>query len=172
MAEAARPALYALLDMARVPQLYWSLAELERQGAARCLFEGATAESVRRAAPFIVAVDRAPEVMARWAASGAGQSWGVLMEAPLPLTAARRHVRRFLQVRLPDGSGPVMMRLWDPRVLGPVLAHSNSDQMAQLLPAGIAFFVERDEASFTRYAAAGCSVMTTVVGWPSRAQAA
>lgn len=172
MAEPPRPALYALLDMARAPHLYAPVTELERQGAALCLFEGTIAEPVRRAAPFIVDIARASDLMGRWAAEGAGQSWGVLMEVKLPLVAARRHVRRFLQVRLPDGAGPVMMRLWDPRVLGPVLAQADAAHGAKLLPAGIAFLVERDAASVMRYEAADGAVTARVTGWPVQAWAA
>jgi len=131
----AEPRLYALLDLAAAPALVPLVEHLVRIGAARCLFEGRLPEMLRRASPYIVDTARAPGLLDRWRTEGAGQPWGVLMETPLPMHAARRHVRRFLQVKLPDGSGPVLCRLWDPRVLSVMIDHAD-DAWRQRLHAG------------------------------------
>ena len=139
------PQLYALVDMARAPQLLPLIEWLGRSGTAQCLFEGSIDESLRRASPHIVALARAQQLLDRWLAEGHGQSWGVFLETPLPLHLARRHVRRFLQVALPDGSGPVMMRFWDPRVLGGFLESADEDWRNRLFANICSYLVERDD---------------------------
>ena len=145
------PQLYALVDLARAPQLLPLIDWLSRSGAAQCLFEGKIAEGLRRVSPHIVALARAPQLMDRWMAEGRGQSWGVFIETPLPMHLARRHVRRFLQVKLPDGSGPVLMRVWDPRVLGVLLDRVDGEQAIALFAQPLAYWCEVDGETLRRF---------------------
>ncbi|SFS03916.1 DUF4123 domain-containing protein [Sphingomonas jatrophae] len=119
---------YAIADMARAPQLYPMLQTLQAADVP-CLFAGKIAEEVRRASPFLFAFDSAPTLIQRWAAEGPGQAWGLFLTSAEPLETVRRHVRKFMQVRLPDGSGPVLFRFWDPRVFAPFLAATEKDQL-------------------------------------------
>lgn len=131
--------LYALVDLAAAPTLVPMIEHLARSGAARCLFEGRLPDALRRASPHIVDCARAPDLMARWRSEGAGQPWGVLMETPMPMHEARRHVRRFLQVKLPDGSGPVLCRFWDPRVLPVLIEHADEEWRARLFRGTVSY---------------------------------
>lgn len=153
MAEPAR--LYALVDLAAAPELLPLVEGLAQAGAARCLFEGALAPALLRVSPFIVDTARAPGLLDRWRAEGAGKPWGVLMETPLPMHLARRHVRRFLQVRLPDGSGPVLCRFWDPRVLGPLLDHADAAQRRALFAQPVAWRLVGEDGQWWRVDVAG-----------------
>ena len=111
---------FAIADMARAPQLYPMVQTLHPLDAP-CLFAGRIAEEVRAASPFLFAFASAPDLMRRWATEGPGQAWGVFLTSAEPLETIRRHVRKFMQVRLPDGTGPVLFRFWDPRVMAPFL---------------------------------------------------
>lgn len=146
---------YALIDLARAPQVLPLLDWLTRSGAAQCLFEGAIAEPLRRVSPHIVDLARAPQLLDRWLAEGRGQSWGVFIETALPMHLARRHVRRFLQVRLPDGTGPVLMRFWDPRVLSVLLRHADAAQHGAIFARLTRVIVERDESRLNVFAVGG-----------------
>jgi hypothetical protein len=57
---------------------------------------------------------------------------------------------RFLQVRLPDGSGPVLMRFWDPRVLGVLLDHAEPHQRHAILK-DMRFWVEVDRLTMAMF---------------------
>jgi len=47
---------------------------------------------------------------------GWGKSWGVYLTSPSDLQEVRRHLRHFLQVKLPSGE-QVYFRFYDPRVM-------------------------------------------------------
>lgn len=136
-----RQHVYAILDCARAPGLYPLIRELHPLDAP-CLFAGDIAEEVRRVSPFIFALEAAPKIADLWAREGVGRSWGSFITSPHELDAVRRHIRHFLQVRMPDGMGPVLFRLWDPRVLRPFLETAPPDQIAQLFAKVSSYVVE------------------------------
>lgn len=163
-ADGGAPArFYALIDLAAAPELVALVDALATRGAAQCLFSGDLDPALRRVSPFIVDLARAPGLVERWHAGGGERPWGVLVETPLPLHLARRHVRRFTQVRLPDGSGPVLMRVWDPRVLGVLLDHLDAEQHRALFAQPVAWWLCAGAERLVRYD----SVNRTEVGWPA-----
>ena len=107
--------LYGVLDCSRGPDLYEHASRLEPHAAA-CLFEGRLDETVRRVSPFVVELGPADPLSQTWRSAGWGKAWGILLSSRAGLPAVRRRLRHFTQVRLPDGSGPVLFRFWDPRV--------------------------------------------------------
>ncbi len=135
---------YALVDLAAAPALLSLVLAAVERGAAHPLFEGPIEPMVARVSPYIVDPARAGGLLDHWRIHGRRCPWGILIETPLPPASARRHVRRFLQVRLPDGTGPVLMRLWDPRVLGPFLRHLDPAQHARVFAQPIAFCWEEN----------------------------
>ena len=107
--------LYAVLDLARAPELYEHVARLEPVGAA-CLFEGRLDPALVRVSPHVVELAPQDPLSVTWRGTGWGKSWGILIVSRESLAFVRRRLRHFTQARLPDGQGPVLFRFWDPRV--------------------------------------------------------
>ena len=112
---AAPAKLYGVLDCARAPQMYEHVARLSPESA-QCLFEGRLDEQVRRASPHLVELPSTDPLSKAWRSAGWGQAWGLLLSSSATLPVVRRRLRRFTMAKLPDGSGPVLFRFWDPRV--------------------------------------------------------
>jgi hypothetical protein len=107
--------LYGVLDCARAPDMYEHVARLEPESA-DCLFEGRLDSRVKQASPFLVELSPSDPLSRTWRGSGWGQAWGILISSSANLPILRRRLRHFTLARLPDGSGPMLFRFWDPRV--------------------------------------------------------
>lgn len=107
--------LYGVLDCARAPEMYEHVARLEPESA-DCLFEGRLDSRVKQASPFLVELSPSDPLSRTWRGSGWGHSWGILISSSANLPTLRRRLRHFTLARLPDGSGPMLFRFWDPRV--------------------------------------------------------
>ncbi|MFS0738570.1 DUF4123 domain-containing protein [Sphingomonas sp. 1P06PA] len=158
-----RQQVYGILDCARSPGLYPLIRELDPLDAP-CLFTGDIGEDMRRVSPFIFALAAAPKIADIWGAQGLGRSWGIFLTSPMGLDAVRRHIRHFLQVRLPDGVGPVLFRMWDPRVLHPFLGATPPDQLEQMF-AKVSSFVIETEAGLERQIYAGGGLRRMPAQW-------
>ncbi len=112
---ATAPTLYAVLDLAADPALNAHVQRLEPEAAA-CLFEGKLHPQVKAASPHVVELAPTDPLSKQWRGEGWGRSWGILISSTASLPAVRRRLRHYTQARLPDGSGPVLFRFWDPRV--------------------------------------------------------
>lgn len=104
--------LYGIIDCARDPRL---IDMVRATPDHQCMFAGNLAEPLARTAPHIVKLSTAPAFKQLWESEGWGQSWGILCRSPLDLAEVRRHLRHFLQAKLPDGT-VVLFRFFDPRV--------------------------------------------------------
>lgn len=104
--------LFAIVDAARDRRLYGLVATATEY---QCLFAGKLDPVLERAAPHLVRLDGADRLMEDWRGEGWGKAWGILCSSPLSLPELRRHFRRFLQAKLPDGA-VVLFRFYDPRV--------------------------------------------------------
>ncbi len=107
--------LYGILDCAVDLSLYDHVDALP-SGRSACLFEGPLAPKVAAASPYLVELSAADPLSKLWRTQGWGKNWGLLLSSDEPLMTVRRRLRHFTQVRLPDNSGPVLFRFWDPRV--------------------------------------------------------
>jgi len=112
---AGRPVMYGLLDLAREPSLYEHVARLSPSDA-QCLYQGRIDPKLVRHCPHLVTLDPADPLSRLWRSDGWGQNWGMLMVSSAGFRAVWRRLRHFTQARLPDGTGPVLFRFWDPRV--------------------------------------------------------
>lgn len=115
---------YALVDGASDPAIA-PMARAAQDHA--CLFSGRLPDDLAAVSPYLVAIDPREPLLPAWQERGRGRNWGILIESALGFEALRRHLRRFLQVRLPDGD-LVMFRFWDPRVFGGYIRTAPSDQ--------------------------------------------
>lgn len=106
--------VFAILDAARDPRIYPALISADCDWL--CLYRGEAAARMAEVAPYLVELH--PLASFTWwlLAEGWGNSWGVFVNADLPLERLQAHFRRFLMVQLPDGK-TVYFRFYDPRVL-------------------------------------------------------
>jgi hypothetical protein len=103
---------YALIDAAQDARLYGLLSQSETR---TCLFSGRLSPRFAAAAPWLVRIDDREPLLRIWQAHGRGRHWGILCEAEGGIASLRRHFRRFLQAKLPDGT-LAQFRFYDPRV--------------------------------------------------------
>jgi hypothetical protein len=121
--------LFGIVDCARNECLYdlvmtcpdWS-----------CLFAGKLSDELARTAPYLVALDEPSALSRAWRRDGMGQSWGIKCRSSLTMTNLRRHLRRFVQAKLPDGD-VVLFRFYDPRVWVPFWESCTPDERSDWL---------------------------------------
>jgi len=106
--------LYAILDAAldnTIP------AMLRSSGAEyQSLYEGARGEELAEVAPHLVRLPADSLLLKILESEGYAKNWAVFLTCDQPLKELRRHLRRFLTVKLPDGK-KAFFRFYDPRVL-------------------------------------------------------
>ena len=134
--------LYAVIDTARDERLYDLVMRSSEQA---CLFAGAVAEPLDRAAPYLVNLNSQEPLFSAWRDAGRDQSWGIMLRSSLPLDAVRLHLKHFLVVRLPDGM-VAQFRFYDPRVLVPYLLSCTPEELAPWFNGVSAFLAENREA--------------------------
>ncbi len=107
-----QPAWYAVIDGAQDQRLV-PLVQTCRNHV--CLFKGKLAPSLAANAPWLVQIVEGENLMPIWQQHGRGASWGIMLLSDLGIEGLQRHLRRFLQARLPDGT-LALFRFYDPRV--------------------------------------------------------
>lgn len=122
---AAAGQLYALVDGCVSPDIP-AMAEQAGQGRAACLYLGRAAINYREQAPYLFRVD--PAQAEALATRFDGQPWGVFLISSAGFDATRRHLRRFLKVRSPEGAG-WLFRFYDPRLLPAFLRSSTPEEL-------------------------------------------
>ena len=122
--------LYAILDAAREP----TIPELlEKSGAEhQSLFEGDRGKELAPFGPWLVRVPRWSDLLNELVSAGWGNSWGVYLTSKLTFLEVRKHLRRFLEVKLPDGR-VVYFRYYDPRVIRTYLQTCTAKEVAEFL---------------------------------------
>ena len=113
LAERSEP-LYAILDAAREPSIPGRLAASGEYF--QTLFEGDRGTDLAPYGPWLVRLPQWSEFLEQLITDGWGHSWGVFFTCDKPWPDVRKHLRRFLMVKLPDGR-QVFFRYYDPRVL-------------------------------------------------------
>lgn len=103
---------FAVIDCAQDERLV-SLVRACREHV--CLLMGQIAPVLEATAPWLVRIVDGDPLMSTWQNHGRGGSWGIMCETDLSLSELRRHFRRFLQAKLPDGT-IALFRFYDPRV--------------------------------------------------------
>ncbi|WP_414897115.1 DUF4123 domain-containing protein [Rhodovulum sp. YEN HP10] len=113
---AASGSTFALLDAARLPGL---VDRLEGRGyEPLCLFQGAAAETLADAAPYLVRLEGDSDLLRHFLDDGDlyWAMWrkrpGILIETGMTAGALRKHLRRFLRVSI-DGTA-FFFRFWEP----------------------------------------------------------
>lgn len=149
--------LFVLLDSAQEAS---TPSRLRNAGLAyRSLYDGPEGERLASIAPYLAALPPGAPILPKLLEDMRGQSWGIFLTSKQSLDEVRRHLRRFLQVRLP-GDKQVLFRFYDPRILSVLLPTCDEAQLDALFGSVIEHYLMEDEAgrgfaSFSRNSAGG-----------------
>lgn len=112
---AVQAPLYAVLDAARDDRVLVLLQETP--GRYHCLYEGAKGEAMADAAPYLAEVPPGSRRFDMLLEEGFGHAWGIWLTSSADFIELRRHLRRFLMVKLEGEAEKVYFRYYDPRVM-------------------------------------------------------
>ncbi|HEX4963776.1 MAG TPA: DUF4123 domain-containing protein [Thermoanaerobaculia bacterium] len=117
--------LYAVLDACDAPAIQAKVGELG-SSRALCLYRGEVAPEILEVAPYLARVD---EALFQWLTETVwSEPWGIFVVAKLEPEAVRKHLRKFLMVKDPDGEA-MYFRYYDPRVLPTFLGSCNRQEL-------------------------------------------
>src|ERR1700758_3214926 len=91
----------AILDAARDPKVLETLRKSDQRY--QSLYEGAKGEELAEFAPYLVELPSDSALIESLVRDGWGKSWGIFLTAASDYRETRRHFRRFLLVKAPDG---------------------------------------------------------------------
>jgi hypothetical protein len=120
--------LYVVLDAARDIKILALLMQSKEEH--QSLYEGVQGAKLSQVAPYLVKLGKDSLLLGSLLLEGWGKSWGVYLTCTSEFQEVRRHLRRFLEVQLPDGK-QVYFRFYDPRVLRVFLPTCNADEVNQ-----------------------------------------
>jgi hypothetical protein len=120
--------LYAILDAARDIRIMALLMQSKEEH--QSLYEGVQGAKLSQVAPYLVRLDKGSLLLGSLLLEGWGKSWGIYLTCASELAEVRRHLRRFLEVQLPDGK-QVYFRFYDPRVLRVYLPTCTAEEADQ-----------------------------------------
>jgi hypothetical protein len=135
--------LYAVLDAARDMRIMALLMQSREEH--QSLYEGVQGAKLSQVAPYLVRLDKDSLLLGSLILEGSGKSWGVYLTCASDFQEVRRHLRRFLEVQLPDGK-QVYFRFYDPRVLRVFLPSCTADETNQFF-GPIKYYLLEDETS-------------------------
>jgi pSer/pThr/pTyr-binding forkhead associated (FHA) protein len=136
--------LYAVLDAARDIRILALL--LHHKEECQSLYEGPEDAKLAQVAPYLVRLQPESKLLEALVEEGWGKSWGVYLTSVSDLGEVRRHLRHFLQARMPDGE-QVYFRFYDPRVLRVFLPTCTADETTQFFGPIKRYLMEGEEAS-------------------------
>ena len=122
--------LYAILDAACEPTVPGRLgrAGLEYES----LYEGGRGDELAAFGPWLVELPPGTPFLDELVRDGWGASWAVYLTCDAALPEVRRHLRKFLIAKLPDGR-QVYFRYYDPRVLRTYLPTCTAAEVAEFV---------------------------------------
>ena len=131
--------LYAVLDSARDRRIRPLIQDSGCEY--RMLYGERLAAAMDGVGPYLVALPRGNPFLPRLIQMGWGNSWGIFLSTPADLTTVRRHLRRLLAVKLPDGR-QALFRFYDPRVLRNSIPGFREEEAAQFFGPISSIFAE------------------------------
>ncbi len=122
--------LYAILDAACEPSVP---GRLDRSGLEyESLYEGGRGDELAAFGPWLVGLPAGTPFLDELVRDGWGKSWAVYLTCDVALPEVRRHLRKFLIVKLADGR-QVYFRYYDPRVLRTYLPTCTAAEVAEFV---------------------------------------
>jgi len=160
--------LYAVVDLARAPELNDHVQRL-MPNQAQCLYQGRLDPQVARHCPHLVELAPRDPLTVLWSRQGWGDAWGLWLESAAGFRSVWRRLRHFTQAVLPDGSGPVLFRFWDPRVMRVYMPLVEADQLPEWFKDIDAYMVETEDGQGTlRWNLEGGALKTETRAPPSK----
>jgi hypothetical protein len=120
--------LFAILDAARDIRILALLVTYKEECLS--LYEGVEGAKLAQVAPYLVRLTSDSKLLEALVNEGWGKSWGVYLTCAGDFQEIRRHLRHFLQVKLPDGE-QVYFRFYDPRVMRVFLPTCTAEEATQ-----------------------------------------
>lgn len=146
MVRESTPPVYAVFDACDEP-LVPAKANILGDRAVS-LYRGRAEQDYWAIAPYLAVVD---EELVDWIAENLGSDpWGIFLTADADLDTLRRHLRRFLMVKTPEGK-QVYFRFYDPRPLPVFLGTCSDTQLDQLFDPVQSFIAQGDDQQLIRY---------------------
>jgi Domain of unknown function (DUF4123) len=149
--------LYAVLDAAQNSAIPLQLrtAGVEHD----CLYQGATAERLWFAAPYLARCEAGSDFVSWLVSSGWEHSWGIFLTSAADLHALREHFRRFLIVKIEGERPDFYFRFYDPRVLRVFLPTCTLEEATAFFGPVRSFLVEDQESrGALRFTVSGSAV--------------
>jgi Domain of unknown function (DUF4123) len=125
-----QPHLYFLIDAAQDRRIYPKLVSWQKRTEIMSLYQGSLARDLAEVAPYLFCLG-SDSMLFDWIwEQGWGRNWGIfLWSRGQTVETLRDHLRRLTMAEM-EGSGPVMFRFYDPRVLANFLPTCSSQQIA------------------------------------------
>lgn len=133
--------VFAILDAARNPAIYPAVKAAGLPYT--CLYSGKLPEVLAQAAPYLVKLEKDSDFTKRLLQEGWGDHWGIFALANATLEEVRRHFKRLLKVKDPQGK-TLIFRFYDPRVLRVVLPTCEAGELATMF-GPVRMFVQAGE---------------------------
>jgi len=132
---------FALVDTAQEAGLH----DLVRQSKQyHCLFSGDVPNALAAASPYLVLADRREPLMRQWQERGRSANWGIFCDSDMELDELRRHFKKFLIAKLPDGT-VAHFRFYDPRVFNIYIRASTPEERSPWFKRVSQYLVEADD---------------------------
>ncbi|OTA14185.1 hypothetical protein Xbed_03722 [Xenorhabdus beddingii] len=101
--------LYAIIDGAAEPDLFFMLERYDPPSA--CLYGEPLQPELIKIAPYLVQVNEDVKIWLECSQN----PWGIFVHSAADMKTVRQHLRKYLQVLLPQQEKPVFFRFYDPR---------------------------------------------------------
>jgi len=134
--------LFAILDAARDIRILALLLHHKEQ--CQSLYEGVEGAQLAQVAPYLVRLQKDSRLLEALVKEGWSKSWGVYLTSASDFLELRRHLRHFLQVKLPDGE-QVYFRFYDPRVMRVFLPSCTAEETMQFFGPIKRYVMESEE---------------------------
>jgi hypothetical protein len=143
----AQEHLFAVVDAARSGRVLGLLQQSAEEY--HSLYEGPQGNALADVAPYLVRLPRGSSLLRVLIAEGWGEHWGIYLTCASPLRELRRHLRKFLMIRLEGEKSHFYFRFYDPRVLHGFLSTCGTDQRGEFFGPITRFLSEGNEESST-----------------------
>jgi hypothetical protein len=161
--------LFCLLDAAADEMIPSFLALVQEQVPMQCLYDGRSAVTLSRWAPYLVQLSPTAPLLRVILEKGWGKGWASYFTSTAPFEELRKHFRKFLMVQLEEGK-EVYFRFYDPRVLRDFLPTANGGELAMFFGPVTEWMIEAEDSSHLlrlRNTASGLTSSLVKVDGPS-----